>query len=137
MGCNVQTRGQRPPLRLGNGRGDRLEQPQRATPGAVTDAAMDPRRWPGPVKGRRRQQLQTSAHQVEILKEEVLLPVSRGHPGAMQEERLRGRGGQATRRGQARWGAQVRRSIRILLLPRSSKQIPAVESLSADEIRHP
>ena len=130
MGCNVQTRGQRPPLRLGNGRGDRLEQPQRAMPGAATDAAMDPRRWPGTVRSRRRQQLRTSVHQVEILKQEVLLRPSRGHPGTKEEKHLRGRGGLETRRGQARLRAQV-----LLLHPRSSNNLPTDETLGADKIR--
>ena len=54
-------------------------------PGAATDAAMGPRRWPDPLLGRRRQ---LAAVMVEVLDSEVNLHLRRGYPGVKTEEGL-------------------------------------------------
>ena len=72
------------------------------TPGVATDAVMDPRRWPGAVRNRRRMLLRTSVREVEILNKEALLQLRRGNPGAWKEKGVSNRKGLETRRGQHR-----------------------------------
>ena len=95
MGCVCR-------LARGSVDGDRLEPQRLVAPGVATNAVMDPRRWPGAVKNRRRMPLRMTVYEVEILNRKGLLQPRRGYPGVRKEKDLSSREGLETRRGQRR-----------------------------------
>ena len=70
---SIQILGLLLPRRSKDGRGDRPEPRLQGTLGVATNAArMEPRRWPGAVRSRRRTLLQVLAQVVKVLNRHIL-----------------------------------------------------------------